>query len=138
MINKYSVSTSLYLYGDTLVSDTVTSFMGVNPSKTREKGEKKILSSGAMVTQKNTGFWRLDNDPSLDNANLSTQINWIKNKISNRKCEILKIPGVEVVCIDIFITTDKKETVYNAIQIEPKDLNWLSTLNVRVDISFML
>ncbi|MGX5732492.1 hypothetical protein ACWKWK_18415 [Pseudoxanthomonas beigongshangi] len=49
-------SVAIYLYGDFISLDGASKLMGLSPTRSRNKGDSRITSSGSEVIQK-IGFW---------------------------------------------------------------------------------
>lgn len=125
---------TLYLRGDLLDPNQVTSMLGVEGSKMKKKGETWLTSTGKEVTPK-TGLWSLKvKDRSLS---LSEQISWLEQQLIAATHIPLEIPGVDEAEISVFIAlgeNDRGGGDYES-ELSAANLAWLSSLKIPVSLT---
>jgi hypothetical protein len=93
----------IYLYGDSISIDDVSSLLGMNPTQARNRGDVRVTSSGAEVVQK-IGFWQYKVKVNVDRV--SSCLAELLDKI---KCEkVVGKSGVTKAELDIFAPIDTK------------------------------
>ena len=128
------VDVSLILRGERLDPAQVTSLLGVAGSKMRRKGEKWRTSTNHEVTAK-IGLWTLD--AKRESMVLHDQVSWLRQQLGSATCSPLRIPGVEMAEIDVFIalgSNDHGGGDYES-ELTPEDLAWISSLGVPVSFT---
>jgi Domain of unknown function (DUF4279) len=89
----------LHVWGDRLDPANVSSCLGLEPSLSHRKGEKRTSSSHREISAQ-TGIWTLYTSKSED---LSTHIQELAHKLDDRARQVSAIAGVEGAYIDIYI-----------------------------------
>jgi hypothetical protein len=132
--SKPLLDVSLILRGELLDPAQVTSMLGIAGSKMRKKGEKWRTSTNHEVTAK-IGFWAVD--AKRESMALHDQISSLRQHLASATCSPLRIPGVDLAEISVFIalgSNDHGGGDYEC-QLTPEDLGWISSLGVTVSFT---
>lgn len=104
MTKKFGLHVAIYLRGDTLDPDLVSRRLGVLPSRSQRKGEKRLLPDNREVATK-TGMWTLSLEKDSNAIDLSEAVEQLINEIGAQHSTLTSIPGVEEAYLDVFIST---------------------------------
>lgn len=97
------IEVAIYLRGVNLDPVYVSSVLGLEPSKSQFKGEKRRTSTGKdFVT--GIGLWALTVE--ADSNNLSALIGELGLGVENRGVSFAHIAGVEEAYLDVFMAVD--------------------------------
>jgi hypothetical protein len=106
---KYSTSVSICLRGDKLDPDLITNILGVKPSRSQYRGEKRVTPQGREYTKKN-GAWTISIDSNTtDPIILCDDINKLTSTFGIPPTSLHNLEGVEDAYIDVFIAADPDE-----------------------------
>lgn len=94
------VIVSLYLLGDELDPVLISEELGVTPSETRRKGEKRASSTGREYTNR-TGLWSLVID--RDQAEVAGVTAILLAELEPCKKNLSTLPGVNDAYFDVFV-----------------------------------
>jgi hypothetical protein len=97
------ISVALYLRGDNLDPEIVSKKLGIEPSDSQYKGEKKVTSTGHEYVTKN-GLWALIAES--DSINLNDLIGQVTTKVKSDDVMLHSIEGVQEAYLDVFIAGD--------------------------------
>lgn len=97
---ELKVTVGLYVRGDGLNPDSVSNVLGIEPSWSQEKGERKVTSTGREVIAK-TGVWALV--VAADSSELADHIGVLISKIGMKGQHISSILGVDDAYVDVFV-----------------------------------
>lgn len=84
---------SLRLYGDNLLPEEISRWLGVAPSEAAAKGDKKAGPNG-MVRSAPTGRWILRSNPEVSSTDLEEHLWWLMDKIERCSLRPGELPGV--------------------------------------------
>lgn len=106
---NYKIVVGLYLRGDDLDPAFVSKKLGVSPSRSQYKGERKVTSTNREYATK-IGMWALiaESDTS-DTSVLCDHINQLISKVGIPPTTFLNIEGVQEAYVDVFIAADADE-----------------------------
>lgn len=92
---------ALYLYGNSIALDEVSSLLGLSPTRSRKRGDVRVTSSGSEVTQR-IGFWEYRE--RVEVGELSTALIKMVDRIN---CgNVVGQAGIEKAELDIFVPMD--------------------------------
>lgn len=91
---------TLYLYGDELDPDTVSTALGVMSGQGRRKGPWQGEKTGRTYQQR-TGFWRLDS--GIESDDLSDHLRAIRGRLPDPDMNLMTLPGVTEGRLDILV-----------------------------------
>jgi hypothetical protein len=97
------IDVSVYLRGDSLDPVTVSALLGIEPSKSQRKGERRTTSSNREVTAK-IGVWAIVADAS--SSGLQAVLDEITTRFRDNRLNLSKITGVEEAYVDVFVAID--------------------------------
>lgn len=125
---------ALYVRGYELDPLHVTSLLGVAPTRSSRKGEKKVSVTNQEVVSR-TGLWVLSSDSDSDSV--SDHIDALLDKIKNNAKSIPSISGVEEAFIDVFIaaSSDDEGVASSSFGLSADTLSSLSALGLPVQIT---
>jgi len=103
MSDDYLYRVSVYLKGDGLDPDAVTSLLAVNPTQSHRKGDKWLTSTRKEVVEK-TGLWSLSVEPG--SRDLSEILGELSSKICKKNDSLANVSGVEEAYVDVFVAVD--------------------------------
>lgn len=125
------IEVSLYLRGDNLDPNIVSKELGITPTSSHVKGEKRITSTKREYVAK-IGVWALTVDS--ESRALSDHISLLASKIKVDGTLMRSIEGVQEAYIDIFIATDADEGGGGTFEFEmsQENISTLGRLNLPV------
>ena len=94
MSNQLIFDVILYIWGDMISPTYITDALGIEPTFTQSKGDKRTLSSGEKAVAKK-GLWQLSTKGLVNSECVTDHVVFIIDKISNREGKITDIEGVE-------------------------------------------
>jgi Domain of unknown function (DUF4279) len=94
------IDVTIYVWGDALDPADVSSCLGIEPSLSRRRGDKRTTRTHREITAK-TSVWTLSTEGQ--GGDLSTRIQELAVKLEARSSQIYKIAGVEGAYVDIYI-----------------------------------
>ncbi|WP_175445006.1 DUF4279 domain-containing protein [Janthinobacterium sp. MP5059B] len=97
------IDVSVYLRGDSLDPVTVSSLLGIEPSKSRRKGECWTTSSNREVTAK-IGIWAIVAD--ANSSGLQAVVDEVTTRFRDNRINLSEINGVEEAYVDVFVAID--------------------------------
>jgi hypothetical protein len=107
--NDYKIIVGLYLRGDDLDPTLITKKLGINPSRSQYKGEKKTTSTEQEYVAK-IGMWAvIEESDTSDTSILSAHINSLASKVKMGGTIANGLDGVQEAYIDVFIAKDSDE-----------------------------
>ena len=98
----YLFDVAIYLRGDDLDPDHVSTVLGIAPSKSQSKGQKKVTSTNQVVVAK-IGLWALVAETK--SSDLPVLIQELALKIGDHGPVLTGIDGVEEAYVDVFVAT---------------------------------
>jgi hypothetical protein len=124
---------SVYLKGDDLDPQVITSQLGIEPTQCHRKGYKWITSSGKEVTER-TGLWVLSARASDD---VSSALHEISSKMRMDKIKPLQTLGIEDAFIDVFMASDAEDDGGGTIEfyLDAKSIAAISELELPVQFT---
>jgi hypothetical protein len=124
---------SLLLRGDQLDPGKVTSLLGVEPSSTRTRGERRELSGGRWTTQR-TGVWSL----KVEAGSPSESVAALAARFGGQLPDLSSVPGVDEAFLDVFVTFElgKDPGTEVTLHWEPADLAQLAACRLPLVITF--
>lgn len=104
--NNYLIDFGIFLRGENLDPELVSSMLSLTPSSSQKKGEKRISSSNnEYFTQ--IGVWEIAATSKSDL--LSDHIEELTSKVGMYGTALLDIEGVEEAYADVFIGVEAEE-----------------------------
>lgn len=94
-----SLMVSLYVYGDRLTPELISSSLGVTPTRSHQKGELKESKGGKHIPMK-TGLWELKSQ--LGSLILSEHIADIFSNLNKGNVYLPSLEGVDEVHLDVY------------------------------------
>lgn len=133
MTTDLKIIVALYIRGDDLDPNTVTSELNVAPSRLQRKGERKITSSNREYIVK-TGMWGLiaNSDTNL----LCDHIASLTSGITLDADAIFRLPGVEEAFIDVFVAAIGEEDGEGSCEFELTKDNVAALEQLRLPVRF--
>jgi len=105
----YKIIVGLYLRGDDLDPVFVSEKLGVSPSRSQYKGERKVTSTNCEYIAK-IGMWALiEESDTSDTSVLSVHIDQLASKVGMGGITFRDIEGVQEAYVDVFIAADADE-----------------------------
>lgn len=103
--SNHLITVTLYLYGDELFPEHVTHELGMQPTQSWKKGERKPSKRPESAAVASTGFWMLRAQSQSDK--LTDYVADIFGAISIYGSQsILKIEGVTDAKLDVYVAID--------------------------------
>ncbi|OGI58313.1 MAG: hypothetical protein A2V58_01190 [Candidatus Muproteobacteria bacterium RBG_19FT_COMBO_61_10] len=99
----YLFNVAIYLRGDDLDPAHVSAVLGMAPSKSQFKGQRKVTPTNHAVVAK-IGLWALAAETK--SSDLPVLIEELALKIGDRGPVLTGIDGVEEVYLDVFVAVD--------------------------------
>jgi hypothetical protein len=109
------ISVGLYLRGDNLDPKSVSNKLGVEPSDSQRKGDKKITSTNREYIR-NIGIWSLIAES--ESLSLSDLVSQVTEQIKSDDLSLHDIDGVQEAYLDVFIARDSDENHEGTIEFE--------------------
>jgi hypothetical protein len=132
---QYLFSVALYLYDKDLDPDLVSKKLGICPTETQRKGERKISSrTGIEYAPAKCGMWELMADS--DSPILSDHISELASRFGRDHLPFLSIEGVADGEIDVFMAGDTNENGNGKIQFELSEDCVAALKNLSLPIRF--
>lgn len=127
------VAVSLYVVGDELDPNEVTSFFGTTPSLTRIKGQEWVGPSGRKTLPR-TSSWSLE--LPLKSEPLNDQLIELTSRLSLRS-GVQTLKGVEEAFVDIYVSAvaDASGESKAAVDINPNAIQALGQLGLDVRVT---
>lgn len=113
--DDYKIIVALYLRGENLNPDAVTIALGISPSRSQRKGEKKITSTNREYVTK-IGLWGLISDS--DSCLIADHISLLASVIPWDSDTFRMLDGVQEAYIDIFVAATADEDGEGACEFE--------------------
>ncbi len=125
---------AIYLRGDELEPSSVTTLLGVQPTRAQYKGQKSVTSTNREVIAK-TGMWVLA--ATTTSADLSELISELAEKVGAKGSSLKEIAGVQDAYVDVFIAVDAEEDGGGncEFQLASQDIVTLETLGLPIRFS---
>lgn len=106
MESDYLFDVAIYLRGDNLDPTHVSTVLGIVPSKSQYKGEKKVTPTNQEFVVK-IGLWALVAETK--SSDLPVLIQELSSKIGDRGPVLTGITGVEEAYVDVFVAVDAND-----------------------------
>jgi hypothetical protein len=103
---EYKLDVTIYLRGDDLDPSSVSTSLGISPSKSQYKGEKRVTSTNREFVTK-IGVWALAAETK--SSSLSVHIDELRSKIGG-KGPLINIVGVQEAYLDVFMSKTSDDT----------------------------
>ncbi|MDH5824649.1 DUF4279 domain-containing protein [Luteimonas sp. RD2P54] len=98
-------SIAIYLYGNSISLESVSALLGLTPTRSRNRGDVRVTSSGSEVVQK-IGFWEYRVKVNVDQASSS-----LFELMDLVKCDsLLGQAGIEKAELDIFVPLESGDS----------------------------
>ena len=107
IIKNYKYIVAIYLKGDALEPNYVSKILGLEPSESQYKGEKRVTSTNREYKAK-IGVWSLS--ARSESSDLSVLIEEVTTKIGDKAPLISSIAGVQEAYMDIFVAVDSDDS----------------------------
>jgi hypothetical protein len=131
------IDVTLYIRGDDLNPEAASRSLGVRPTRSQRKGERKVTSSGCEFVTK-TGLWSITSPKS--NGSLSENLKELASIIGANSRALKSIPGAQEVYLDVFIGVlfDAERDASCEFELTKADIEWLSDVSIpiRFSVSF--
>ncbi len=130
----YKIIVALYLRGDDLDPDSLTTKFGVNPTRQQRKGDKNVTSTNREYVAK-TGMWGLVADSDSDV--ISEHITQLMSILSVDRDVIGRLDGIQDAYIDIFVavTSDEDGESTYAFELSKENLTALERIGLPVHLT---
>ena len=103
---RSNITVGLYLRGDDLDPALVSKVLGMSPSRSQRKGEKRVTSTNKEYTTR-IGLWALFSE--TDSNVLSDHFAQLVLKLGTNGDTLRNIPGVEEAYFDVFMARTADE-----------------------------
>ncbi len=97
---------ALYIKGYDLNPSIVTRLLGIEPTRSSYKGEKKITDHNKEVVSK-SGFWVLASN--VESYVVSDHLSFIKSSVESGIKDIFSVAGVEEAFVDVFVAAPSND-----------------------------
>lgn len=135
-MNKASalIEVTIYIWGDTLDPVAISSHLGLEPSFSRRKGEKRTTKTRREITAK-TSLWTLTAETEAEA--LSDHIQELASKVASRIAKITGIAGVEGAYVDIFVSVraDKAGGGKYEFRLSEQDIQVLHKIGLPIEFT---
>ena len=123
----------LILRGEQLDPASVSALLGVTPTRTRTRGERKVTRSGRPYETK-VSVWRLKAEGATPGACVAA----LASRFGGRVPELLRLPGVEDAFLDLFVTFEPGRGEGDEVRLEwePAALEQLARFQLPLLITF--
>jgi hypothetical protein len=101
---KFKILVGIYLNGKSLDPVKLTDLLGVSPSTSKRKGDKRVISTGREVVAK-MGQWALMTELDADSFDLPTVLSELGKNIRSFDDGLGSLPGVDNGYVDVFAAT---------------------------------
>lgn len=127
------IDVAIYVWGNALNPADVSACLGIEPSLTRRKGDKRTSVTHREITSQ-TGIWTLDTSKS---ENLSTRIRELEKKLDDRARRVCAVAGVEGAYVDIYIavSADADGGGEHKFSLSQQDVDALQTIGLPVEFT---
>ena len=131
-----SLMVSLYVYGDGLQPEVISSSLGVVPTRSHRKGELKKSKGDKLVAMK-TGMWELRS--RRNSLILSEHIADIFSNIEKQAIHLPSLDGVDEVHLDVYASGMLPGDGYRHLDLElaPEDMLLLGNIGASVRLSLV-
>jgi hypothetical protein len=128
------IEVTIYVWGDALDPAVVSSHLGMKPSFSRRKGEKRTTRTHREITAK-TSVWTLTTEAKA--TDLSTHIQELSSKVDARLSRINEIAGVEGAYVDIFVavSSDADGGGKYDFRLSPEDVSALQKIGLPIEFT---
>lgn len=135
--DDYKVIVALYLRGEDLAPDSVTTALGINPSRSQRKGEKRVTSTNREYVTK-IGMWGLISD--ADSNLIADHITRLASLVKLDANALCGVAGVQEAYIDIFVAAIANEDGEGSCEFElsPDNLTDLERMGLPVRLTVTL
>jgi hypothetical protein len=134
MGNNLTFEVAIYLRGPDLDPVHVSNVLGIGPSRSQFRGEKR-LSAAKIESVAKIGLWALVNDG--DARTVEQAISQVVSKIPKDAPSLLDIDGVDEAYIDVFIAVDADTDGGGScgFVLSPEQVKLLSSINLPVQFN---
>jgi hypothetical protein len=101
---KFKILVGIYLNGNSLDPAKLTDLLGVSPSSSKRKGDKRTLSTNREVVAK-MGQWALIAELDSDTFDLPNIVSELAKNIETAGGGLGSLPGVDNGYVDVFAAT---------------------------------
>lgn len=123
---------TLYFRGQNLRPDLITKRLGISPTETRRKGEKRLGGQGRSYIN-TIGIWALQT--TTTSKKLSTHLGELTSKVKSLE-KIDKTVGVEEAYIDVFLCFKRTEDSDSyEFSISKKNIKEINSLGIPVQFT---
>ena len=130
-LEKELCAVAIYLYGDYISIDDASRLFSLTPTKFKNKGDKRITSTGSEIVSK-VGMW--EHTITVARDDISKSVREILAGVEGDK--ILGRFGIEHAEIDIFFTFDHDEEFYGfSIKLDDESLRRMADLGLDLIIT---
>ena len=129
--SAHKLEIAIYLRGDDLNPSYVSALLGLEPSRSQFKGEKKITSTNKEFVAR-VGFWALAAEATSND--LAALVGAFVSRIENRGVVFAEITGVQEAYVDVFFAVDADDEGGGtcAFQLSQENLRSLERLGMPV------
>ncbi len=135
MKSDYKIEVAIYLKGNELDPAHVSQVLGISPSKSQYKGEKKITSSNREIVAQ-IGLWSLM--IAVDSKDLSKIITGLTSKVEVDGYTLAEITGVQEAYLDIFMAMDAEEDGGGTCEFQLSEENITTLEKLKIPIRFTI
>ncbi len=135
-MTKTPYMVAIYLHGDDLVPDEVSQCLGVSPTESWRKGQKRDIKTRIVTTK--SGLWRLS--VTTSSMTLEDHFEELVHKFRARTVNsIWDIPGIERAVLDVYmlvsrdVARGKKDCGFC---ISSKHMRFFSQLGLELSVTF--
>lgn len=131
-----TISVTLRLTGDDLIPQEITSFLAVDPTTSRRKGEIRISSTKKEIVAK-TGVWAWKISDFENDLGLLDLIENLRAKFQLAGVVLKKLPGVENAWVDLCVESDagSQERAVVELFLDEKAIGSLYALGLPIEIT---
>lgn len=115
----------LYIYGEKLDPDEVTSILGIDPDCKARIGEKRRGMREALK-----GYWALHSSDHIKSSELQDHLTWMQNRVPVRKMEFLK--EVEKITLSVYFAMPHES---GDIKLTSKFVNFAAEIGAEINVS---
>jgi hypothetical protein len=129
------LSVSLRIWGDDLMPSGVTSYLGVAPTESQTKGDRRNTPAGKVFIAP-SGMWSLSYLDCARTDELSSQLKKVI-QLFDRQKNIAGIQGAEEARVDVYISKGRTESPTVELLIPAADIGSLAAAGLGVAVTVL-
>jgi hypothetical protein len=135
MTKEARLSVSLRIWGDDLEPSRATSYLGVAPTESQTKGDRRNMPSGKVFIAP-SGMWSLSYPDCARTEELLSQLENVINVFGRQK-SIAGIQGAQEARVDVYISKGTAESPTVELPIPAADIAKLAAAGLGVAVTVL-